>query len=99
LQEDLQISKQIIEEKIGGQCTALCWPWGKYSEYYIEIAKSVGYKIMFTTEKGTNTGKTDPSKIKRIVIGNIGPFTFRKKLFIHSRAFLSKLYIQIFKKK
>ena len=93
---DLETSKQIIGEKLGKQCNTLCWPWGIYDEEYIALAKSAGYEVLFTTEKGTNTPETEPSKIRRITIGNISPFAFRKKLFIHSRNWLSKAYLKYF---
>ena len=97
LRDELLISRNIIEERLGKRCDSLCWPWGKYDVEYIAAAKEAGYKILFTTDKGTNTIKTDPMKIKRLVIGNIGLFSFRKKLFIHSRDWLSKAYLRYFK--
>ncbi len=94
--EELKMSKQIIEEKLNKQCNALCWPWGVYNEDYISAAKASGYKLVFTTEKGANSPETDPYRIKRIVIGNISAFNLKKKLFIHSRDWLSRLYLKIF---
>ena len=93
---ELEMSKKIIEDKLGKLCSAFCWPWGINNREYIDIAKSSGYELLFTTEKGTNTNTTEQWKIKRIVIGNISRFTFRKKLFIHSRDWLSKAYLKIF---
>jgi len=99
LKQDLQISKNIIEERSGRLCNAVCWPWGKYKSDYIETAQALGFGAMFTTEKGTNTGTTEPWRIRRVVIGNIGIFTFRKKLFIYSRDYLSRAYLKFFHKK
>jgi peptidoglycan/xylan/chitin deacetylase (PgdA/CDA1 family) len=96
LSGDLQISKDVIEKKLRKQCHSLCWPWGKYNDEYIEVAKTSGYKLLFTTEKGTNTVTTEPWRIKRIVIGNITNFTLRKKLVIFSRDLLSKAYLKYF---
>jgi peptidoglycan/xylan/chitin deacetylase (PgdA/CDA1 family) len=93
---ELETSKKIIEDKLDKQCSTLCWPWGIYNDEYISLARSAGYKILFTTEKGTNSPETEQSKIRRITIGNIGPFAFRKKLFIHSRNWLSKAYLKYF---
>jgi peptidoglycan/xylan/chitin deacetylase (PgdA/CDA1 family) len=99
LKQDLQISKNIIEENSGRLCNAICWPWGKYNSDYIETAQALGFGAMFTTEKGTNTWTTEPWRIRRVVIGNIGSFTFRKKLFIYSRDYLSRAYLKFFSKK
>jgi peptidoglycan/xylan/chitin deacetylase (PgdA/CDA1 family) len=97
INEELKISKEIIEEKLKKKCDALCWPWGKYNDEYVEAAKSSGYKLLFTTEKGANTPATGTWKIKRIVIGNIGNITLRKKLAVFSRDWLSKAYLKCFK--
>lgn len=97
LSQELIMSKNLIEGKLGKQCNALCWPWGRYDEDYIRVAQSAGYKMIFTIEKGTNNPTTDPMRIKRLVIGNISSFSLRKKLFIHSRDWLSKVYLQYFK--
>jgi peptidoglycan/xylan/chitin deacetylase (PgdA/CDA1 family) len=96
LNEELKMSKAVIEKKLKKQCHALCWPWGKYNDEYIEAAMSSGYRILFTTEKGTNTPATGPWRIKRLVIGNIGNITLRKKLVIFSRDWLSKAYLKYF---
>lgn len=97
LNEELKISKEIIEKRLNKQCDALCWPWGKYNDEYIEAARSSGYNLLFTTEKGTNTPATGKWKIKRIVIGNIGNISLMKKLAVFSRDWLSKAYLKCFK--
>lgn len=96
LSEDLRLSKETIEKRLDKKCNALCWPWGIYNKDYIDLAVSLDYELLFTEEKGTNAPEINPWRIKRIVIGNISPFTLRKKLLIHSRDWLSKLYLKIF---
>ncbi|MBF0568167.1 MAG: polysaccharide deacetylase family protein [Nitrospirae bacterium] len=95
--EDLSVSKGLIEGRLGKKCEALCWPWGIYNVKYIDSALTAGFSLLFTTEPGTNTYKSDPLKIKRIAIGDIGVMKFRKKLFIHSDDGLSRLYLKVFK--
>ncbi|MBF0516067.1 MAG: polysaccharide deacetylase family protein [Nitrospirae bacterium] len=95
--QDLQVSKGLIEEHLTKKCTTLCWPWGIYNDKYIEFAQRAGFNLLFTTELGTNTSQSDPLRIKRIAIGDIGVMQLRKKLFIHSDDGLSKLYLRIFK--
>lgn len=95
--ENLSQSKELIEERLEKKCEALCWPWGIYNDRYISDALKAGFRLLFTTELGTNTSKTGPLEIKRIAIGDIGVMKFRKKLFVHSDDGLSKLYLRIFK--
>ncbi len=96
LNQELKTSKKIIEDKLNKQCDSLCWPQGFYDDDYIVAAESAGYRMMFTTKKGTNTAETDLKEIRRIVIGNISAFSFAKKLFIHSRPRLSSAYLKYF---
>ena len=96
LREDLETSKSMIEEKLNKPCNALCWPWGKGNVSYVKTAQEVGFRMLFTTEKGTNKGVEDLKGIKRIVIGNIKVTNLKKKLFIYSRPGLSRFYLRIF---
>jgi peptidoglycan/xylan/chitin deacetylase (PgdA/CDA1 family) len=96
LRNDLQAAKEILEKKgHGGSC--LCWPQGFYDDDYLQIAGSLGYRMLFTTKPGTNTTSSDMKEIKRIVIGDIGAFSLAKKLFIYSRPALSRAYLKYFK--
>lgn len=96
---ELALSKSIIEKKLNKDCSSICWPWGIYNENYINLARSAGYKLCFTTEKGSNNLFSDPYRIKRIVIGDIGTLNFRKKLYIYSKPRLSNIYLKITKKR
>jgi len=93
--EELKTSKQIIEERLGKECSAVCWPYGTYDEEYIKAAKDAGYKIAFTTEKGINLSLTAPYRIKRLVIGNISPLQLRYKLFFYSKRWLGRPYLRL----
>ena len=96
LSADLHAAKEVLEEKgLGGSC--LCWPQGFYDDDYLSLADSLGYRMMFTTEAGTNDAVEKLRRIKRIVIGNISIFSFGKKLFIYSRPWLSRAYLKFFK--
>ncbi|MEW6108858.1 MAG: polysaccharide deacetylase family protein [Nitrospirota bacterium] len=97
LGQELMTSKKTIEDRLEKKCNALCWPWGKYGPDYVKAAVDSGYNMAFTTEKGTNTMRTDPFRIRRFVVGDIGITVFRKKLFIHSREWISRAYLKYFK--
>jgi len=97
LKNDLQAAKDILEQKLGMKDDALCWPQGFYDHDYLEIATSLGYRMMFTTKTGTNTPETDMQQVRRLVIGDISTVSFRKKLFIHSRPWLSRAYLKYLK--
>ena len=96
LRGDLQTAKELLEKK-GLGSNGLCWPQGFYDDDYLAVADSLGYRMMFTTETGTNDSTEELKRIKRIVIGNISSFSLAKKLFIHSRPWLSRAYLRYFK--
>lgn len=96
LRDELSRSKEMIEERLEKPCIGLCWPWGMDSPVQREAAMDAGFRLLFTTRKGCNSGAGDLSALKRVVIGNIGPLGFRKKLYINSRPWLSGLYLRVF---
>ena len=96
LRGDLRAARELLERK-GLEGSALCWPQGFYDDEYLAVAGSLGYRMMFTTEAGTNWPGTALKQIKRIVIGDISTFSFAKKLFIYSRPMLSVVYLRYFK--
>jgi peptidoglycan/xylan/chitin deacetylase (PgdA/CDA1 family) len=97
LRKDLLAAKDIMEARLNMSDEALCWPQGFFDRDYLEIAESLGYRMMFTTKTGTNTPDTTMRKVRRLVIGDISTFSLRKKLFIHSRSWLSRAYLRLFK--
>lgn len=96
LLEELDISREMIKDKLGKDSNALCWPWGVYDREYIDIARSSGYEMLFTCHKGTNSGASDIMEIRRIAIANTSRFNLRKKLLIHSHKWLSNAYLKYF---
>ncbi len=71
--EELIASKRLIEEKLGNFVDAVAWPWGVYSQELISLARKLGYRFCFTSERGWNRG--DFCRIKRISVNE------RKSLF------------------
>lgn len=69
----------------------LFWPWGHYSDASVRIAKSVGFKAQFTTEKGSVAPRDARDVLPRL---NVAPKweKFTRNVFIFSRPFLTKLH-------
>lgn len=49
---ELENSKSILEDKLGKQVEAMCYPAGSYNEKVAELAGKAGYKVCFTTQPG-----------------------------------------------
>lgn len=97
LLEELNESKKVIEERLGKVCPYLCWPYGKYNDTALHIAKDVGYRAIFTTKHGVVKPGSDPLKIKRIVIKDNVAW-FKKRMLIYTSSMLSMVYLKMKKK-
>jgi len=97
LKEELMKSKEIIEEKLGSPCQYLCWPYGRYNDAALKIAKGIGYKGIFTTERGVVRAGSNPFAVKRIVVKDNVAW-FKKRMVIYTNSFLSDIYLKIKKR-
>jgi len=65
-------SKKDIESMIGKEITSIAYPNGDYSDEIIEICKENNYKSGITVDKGYNTIKSNPFKLKRFSVNDTG---------------------------
>jgi len=73
---ELSLSKELIEKKLGVEVKALAFPWGIYDKELLEIAKRVGYRLCFTTERGWNLLRS--CKVKRLAVSEKKSFRWFK---------------------
>jgi peptidoglycan/xylan/chitin deacetylase (PgdA/CDA1 family) len=97
LLEELGESKKIIEEKLNKPCPYLCWPYGGYNDAALKIAKGIGYKGIFTTERGVVRAGSNPFAVKRIVVKDNVAW-FKKRMVIYTNSLLSDIYLKIKKR-
>ncbi|MDH5601701.1 MAG: polysaccharide deacetylase family protein [Gammaproteobacteria bacterium] len=64
--QELELSKKIIEEKVGEKCIHLCYPNGDYSEEVIQLVKDGGYLSATTSDSGSNFPGQNVYKLKRV---------------------------------
>ncbi len=94
IREDLIISKKILEEKLSKVVSHLAWPKGSYNQRGIIIATEVGFKALYTTERGSNTNK-NLKMLKRLPVKYRGGRWLLRRLAIYSSELLSKLYLSV----
>jgi len=94
LEEELEGSKRIMEERLGRPCIALCWPFGRNNDFSMKIARDNGYSLLFTTKNGIVKKGSDPYAINRISVKD-SVFWFRKSMLIYSSSLLSTWYIYL----
>lgn len=67
---ELDVSKGLIEEKLGVKCEHFACPWGKVEKDFdpniaIPIAKETGFHSFATTHRGINFGQKDIFMLRR----------------------------------
>jgi len=72
-ENELRLSKKIIEDKTANKCDLFCYPNGKQNDFNNEterLVKRTGYKCALTTISGMNSIDSNPYELKRIGIGD-----------------------------
>jgi len=83
-EKELMESKRLLEEKLNKAVNAIAWPWGIYDERVVDIAKKIGYRFCFTTNRGFN--RKDFCHIKRLAVNER-----KSMLWFITRTFLYSL--------
>lgn len=68
--QELFLSKQDIENKLGIECEHFAYPWGRHSLAVKEILKQSKYRYAVTAKHGSVTKHVDLYEIPRINISN-----------------------------
>jgi peptidoglycan/xylan/chitin deacetylase (PgdA/CDA1 family) len=92
IHQELEESKRILEQRIGGHCHYYCWPHGEYNKLSLSIARKTGYKALFTSERGVVQVGSDPFLIKRIP-GELDVSSFKNCMWIFTNPILAALYL------
>jgi len=69
-QKEIAESKKNIEDNLKDAVIAFSYPNGNYNKDIIELVKSHGYAVAFSTENGHVSAADDPFTVKRINIHN-----------------------------
>ncbi|MBS1824076.1 MAG: polysaccharide deacetylase family protein [Acidobacteria bacterium] len=76
VEEEVQSSKRILEERLNQPCRVFAYPNGNHSPQVRRVLAAAGYERAFTTERGAWSRFSDPLAIPRINVyeGNVtGP--------------------------
>ena len=65
---ELEISKIILENKLGINIDYFAFPGGRYDNTIIEMARKAGYKALFNVELGIPKISDNKYRLKRITI-------------------------------
>jgi peptidoglycan/xylan/chitin deacetylase (PgdA/CDA1 family) len=92
-EEEFEISKEILKNRLGINPNQLCWPRGQYDENLIKLAKNY-FEILYTTNRGTNTSDNELLEIKRLSVKKDEKW-LKKQLFIFNNKILGNIYSKV----
>jgi peptidoglycan/xylan/chitin deacetylase (PgdA/CDA1 family) len=52
LRQEIELSKKILEDKLGVEIKSFCYPYGDYNERVMNFVKEAGYKLAFSVDSG-----------------------------------------------
>jgi peptidoglycan/xylan/chitin deacetylase (PgdA/CDA1 family) len=94
LRDDLTAGKKILEKRLSKRVLHFAWPRGHYDSEGIKIASELGYKALYTTERGANT-INNLTLLKRLPVKCRDGKWLIGKLPIYSSVIFSKLYLSL----
>lgn len=68
LRDELQVSKDRLEQMIGYPVVHLSCPNGRYNERVMHVAKQIGYQTISTSRIGRNFSQTDSPNFARFAV-------------------------------
>jgi peptidoglycan/xylan/chitin deacetylase (PgdA/CDA1 family) len=64
--DELEASRQALEERLGVRTTAIAYPNGEFDSRVAEAAERSGYRVGFTTERGFAGDRAQAMTIRRV---------------------------------
>jgi peptidoglycan/xylan/chitin deacetylase (PgdA/CDA1 family) len=83
IEEEIQGSKKIIDKELGQDTYIFAYPYGRYDQRSIKIARQAGYKIAMSVRRGGNPFFANPLSLRRdqILEGDMQTFLSRLTTF------------------
>jgi peptidoglycan/xylan/chitin deacetylase (PgdA/CDA1 family) len=85
VRQELHGSKKIIDRKLGQDTYFLAYPFGRYDQQSIQMAREAGYKVAMSVNRGGNPFFANPLTLRRdqILKKDMQSFISRLKTFNH----------------
>lgn len=93
-EDEVEVSRQIIEQKLNFKDNQLCWPRGIYNNDMIKTAQTFGFEMFYTTQRGVNRADNNLTYIKRVAAKK-GATWLKKTLFIYQNDILGSIYSKL----
>ena len=76
-EQELEVSKRLLEERLGRPVRAFAYVKGSEAHYrpeHVSLVRSAGYELAFTSVSGANDGGSNPLRLRRY---NVEPYPAR----------------------
>lgn len=93
VKDDLILSKEILEEKLGNEVISISYPFGHYDENTLNMIEEVGFKVAYTIEHGLNHINTDVLELFRINVSSMYNGKAIEEEIIKQKELLKSQYI------
>lgn len=93
LHQDLEASRQTLQDRLGGVSSHLCWPQGYFDDDYKRVAANLGFEHLYTTDaRGQNRPHGDKSHIYRFAVRNRPYSWLGQRLWLAAHPTLGPIY-------
>lgn len=93
MQQELQASREVLQDRLGSVSQHFCWPQGYFDEDYIRLAQEVGFRYLYTTQAfGQNLPGMDPARIHRFAVRNTTGNSVGRRIVVGSNPLIAPVF-------
>jgi peptidoglycan/xylan/chitin deacetylase (PgdA/CDA1 family) len=70
LDDELQLPKAMLQERLGTQVGAFAYPQGDYDGRVLRATRNAGYRTATTIDQGRASPRSDPHRLPRLLVNN-----------------------------
>lgn len=82
--------RDVLQHELGHPVKSLCWPWGAFNGYAVQLAREAGFEVFFKVAPGPNPPHSATGVNRMNAKADAGKTLSR--LRIYSKPFLGELY-------
>ena len=93
MKQELERSRESLQQQFGSVSEHFCWPQGYFEKDYVELAQDAGFSYLYTTiAHGQNVSGSDPAHIYRFAVRNRGFYWLRQRICLAAHPVIGPLY-------
>lgn len=93
MQQELETSREVLQDKLGSVSEHFCWPQGYFDEDYVRLAQAAGFRYLHTTRAfGRNVPGMDPARIHRFAVRNTTGQSLGRRIVVGSNPLIAPVF-------